>query len=56
MAKKTQQKPDVYRYCGDGLGVPGLPHDLTREQATALGVLDQLEAALAAGVYIRVEA
>lgn len=41
----------VYRFCGNDQGIPGLPYEVTREQADALGLLDQLTAALQRGVY-----
>jgi hypothetical protein len=41
----------IYRFCGNGLGVPGLPHEMTRAQAAELKVTEQLDAAIAAGVY-----
>lgn len=40
-----------YRYVGGGLGVPGLPHEITDEQAAARGLTDLLQAAVAAGKY-----
>jgi hypothetical protein len=52
--KRNNQRPGgavTYRFRGNGLGVPGLPHELTREQAEKDGILDQLDAAIAAGVY-----
>jgi hypothetical protein len=44
----------IYRFCGEGLGIPGLPHDITRDIARESGVLAELDAAIAAGVYIAV--
>lgn len=41
----------TYIYRGEGLGIPGMPHELTRSQAAELGVLDLLETAIASGVY-----
>lgn len=41
----------VYIYCGAGLGVPGLPHRITEGQAAALGLKNQLQAAVKAGQY-----
>jgi hypothetical protein len=41
----------VYRWCGEGEGLPGMPHELTRWDAKDLGVEAELDAALAAGVY-----
>lgn len=34
-----------------GAGVPGLPHEVTEEQAQALGLADVLKAAIANGSY-----
>jgi hypothetical protein len=41
----------VYRFCGNDQGIPGLPHEVTREQAEILGLLDHLTAAIQSGVY-----
>lgn len=41
----------TYEFCGEGLGIPGLPHQVTTEDAQALGVVDTLRAALANGSY-----
>lgn len=55
MAKNTTEKrtpfPRTFRYCGAGAGIPGLPHELTEDEARALGVRDVLDAALANGSY-----
>jgi hypothetical protein len=55
MAKKTNaieiDDKTVYHFCGDGLGIPGLPHEVTAVQARALGLLEVLEAALRNGNY-----
>lgn len=40
-----------YKFVGKGLGVPGLPHEITDEQAKAAGLADLLKAAVAAGNY-----
>ena len=40
-----------FRFMGDGLGIPGLPHEITAEEAKALGVEDILAAAVARGAY-----
>ena len=42
----------VYAYVGDGLGIPGLPHRLSKAQARDLQVLKAFEQAISAGVYI----
>ena len=43
-----------YKYTGDGAGIPGLPHEITDEQAKKLGVKDTLAAAVVAGSYKKV--
>lgn len=45
----------VYKYRGDGLGVPGLPHQITQAEAEQLGVAELLAEAIAAGVYAPAE-
>ena len=49
---RVKDKPVVYVFVGDGLGVPGLPHEVTQEQAEADGVGTQLAACIAAGMYV----
>ena len=49
MAKKTNQ--EKYIFCGQGLGIPGLPHEITYDEAKTAGVLDILEAAILRKVY-----
>jgi len=44
-----------YRYIGAGAGVPGLPHEITDEQAKARGVEDLLKAAVENGNYAEVK-
>ncbi len=44
-----------YKYIGDGAGVPGLPHEITDEEAQAQGLSDLLMAAVANGSYQAVE-
>lgn len=51
IAAITLEPGAEYGYIGDGLGVAGLPHSLTTEDAARLGVTDLLRAALAAGTY-----
>lgn len=41
-----------YKFVGDGVGVPGLPHEITREEAQQLGVEEILDAAIANGNYV----
>jgi hypothetical protein len=40
-----------YKFVGDGAGVPGLPHEITDEQASELGVTDLLQEAVRNGNY-----
>lgn len=40
-----------YRFVGNGPGIPGLAHEVTAEEAKALGVEDVLAAAVARGAY-----
>jgi hypothetical protein len=54
MPKKTLEitiQPTLYRYCGDGDGIPGLPHLVSKKEAAELGLLDTLELALRNGTY-----
>jgi len=41
----------VYRFCGNGQGIPGLPHEVSAEQAKELGLLEVLQAAIKNGNY-----
>ena len=45
-----------YRFVGQGVGVPGLPWEVTREEAKQLGALTILDAAIANGNYVEVKA
>jgi len=52
MNKKIQiEQIQVYRYCGDGDGIPGLPKDVTASDAYALGLGEQFKAAVEHGDY-----
>jgi len=42
----------TYKFIGEGEGVPGLPHEITDEEAAALGVSDVLKAAVENGSYV----
>ncbi len=42
----------TYKYVDDGMGVPGLPHRITEEEAEALGVSALLQAAIENGNYV----
>ena len=44
-----------YVFCGAGVGVPGLPHEISEEEAKALQVEDSLKAAVALGIYREVK-
>ena len=43
-----------YIFNGDGIGIPGLPHEITKDEANAAGVGDILAAAIKAGRYKQV--
>lgn len=45
-----------YRFIGEGAGVPGLPHEITDEEALQSGLSEVLQAAIANGNYAEVEA
>jgi hypothetical protein len=44
-----------YVFVGSGAGVPGLPHELTDEEAREPGVKEILRGALKAGTYKEVK-
>lgn len=45
----------IYKYVGDGMGVPGLPHEISDEEAQALGVVELLNEAVKNGSYVEVK-
>ncbi len=45
-----------YRYVGEGAGVPGLPWEVTEEEAKLVGASEILKAAIANGNYVEVKA
>ena len=47
-----KDKAIVYVFVGDGLGVPGLAHEMTQAQADAAGNGALLAECIAAGVYV----
>jgi hypothetical protein len=49
MKKDTET---VYVYIGDGLGIGGLPHRVTRAEAIQMQAEKELDAAIEAGVYV----
>ena len=49
--KKNEESARMYIFCGDGAGVPGLPHEISEEDARERGLLEQLLEAIRAGVY-----
>lgn len=57
MSKKTLilEKHHLYRFCGTGQGIPGLPHEVTVKQAEDLGLLEVLQAAVQNGNYRQVQ-
>lgn len=44
-----------YKFIGDGMGVPGLPHEITDDEALELDVVELLEDAISNGNYEIVE-
>jgi hypothetical protein len=40
-----------YSYVGNGMGVPGLPHEVSDDEAAEMGVLHILNAAIENGNY-----
>ena len=40
-----------YKFVGEGMGVPGLPHEITDEEAAELEVTELLVAAIENGNY-----
>lgn len=40
-----------YKFVGEGSGVPGLPHEITDDEALERGITDLLKAAIANGNY-----
>lgn len=40
-----------YKFVGEGMGVPGLPHEISAEEAESLGVSELLKAAIENGSY-----
>ncbi len=41
-----------YKFIGDGMGVPGLAHEISEEEAEAAGVSEILLAAIENGSYV----
>ena len=41
----------IYKFIGAGMGVPGLPHQISEEEAERLGVKELLQAAIENGSY-----
>ncbi len=41
-----------YKYVGNGMGVPGLPHEVSEDEAVELGVLHILNDAIKNGSYV----
>lgn len=54
MAKRIIRRENadqVLVFCGEGLGIAGLPHRVTLKQAEELGLLNILETAIERGSY-----
>ena len=45
----------IYKFIGAGMGVPGLPHQISEEEAERLGVKELLQAAIDNGNYVPVD-
>ena len=45
-------KEKVFVFIGEGAGIPGLPHEVTRKEAEIRKAEDILDAALKRGVYV----
>jgi len=41
-----------YKFVGEGMGVPGLPHEISDEEAIEMGVVELLQAAIENGNYV----
>ena len=41
----------TFKFTGAGEGIPGLPHEVTLEEAQASGLERELQAAIASGAY-----
>lgn len=54
MAKNKDRHECKYRFCGNGEGIPGLPHEISEQEAIQRGVIPQLELAIKSGVYIQI--
>ena len=52
MAKDDLNKR--YRFAGDGLGVPGLPHEVSMQEAIDLGAEELLEELIKTETYVAV--
>ncbi len=52
MSTKKNDDDEIYVYVGDGLGIPGLPHRLSRTEAEKQQVLKAFDDAIDAGVYV----
>ena len=42
----------IYKFVGNGAGIPGLPHEISDEQAKELGLTAILEEAVRNGNYV----
>ncbi len=40
-----------YKYTGEGQGVPGLPNEVSKQEAKDLGLADVLKECIKAGIY-----
>jgi len=42
-----------YKFVGEGMGVPGLPHEISDDEAIEMGVTELLNAAIENGSYVQ---
>ena len=50
--RQHTEKQETYVYTGTDLGIPGLPHEITKQEAEQLGILSILLDAIDNGSYI----
>lgn len=53
--KRSQSLPKIYRYAGDGEGIPGLPHVISATDAEELGLQELLSQAIKNKTYVLID-
>ena len=51
MKKNDERGNRWYGFCGEGAGVPGLPHVISEDEAREAGLIEQVLEAVRAGTY-----